>query len=145
MDFKKIAIMVLVALGLGYAVGRYVQPASIKIVKEEVIKIVDRINKDVVTIIEKITRPDGTVEEKTTIIDKTQYEHYQQQQTNESTTIVSQKAQWKVQGLAGIRIDDFRGPQIYGVGIERRIIGPVFVGVWGNTDKQVGLSVGLEF
>lgn len=50
---------------------------------------------------------------------------------------------WRVGGLVGV---DLSGPSpAYGGQVERRIIGPVYVGAWGLSSGQAGLSVGVEF
>lgn len=34
---------------------------------------------------------------------------------------------------------------IYGVRLERRIVGPIFAGAYATTNKEAGVSLGLEF
>jgi hypothetical protein len=36
-------------------------------------------------------------------------------------------------------------PNVYGVAVERRIAGPVWLGVWGQSTRAGGVSVGLEW
>lgn len=64
------------------------------------------------------------------------------------------KAQWHVGVLAGIQPQFLPtpavGPFAFGAEVERRIIGPVFLGVWGTgntslSNMQVGAKLGLEF
>lgn len=118
-------------LGLGYAVGRYLQPTKVEIKKEVIIQ------KEIHTVIKKVTDPNGTITEVTVIDDKSN------EASKESTTITAIKSQWRAQGLVGFGTTKI-GP-IYGVGIERRILGPISAGLYGNTNNELGVSVSIEF
>lgn len=50
---------------------------------------------------------------------------------------------WRVGGLVGVDLGGLS--PTYGGQVERRIIGPVYVGAWGLSSGQGGLSVGVEF
>jgi hypothetical protein len=63
------------------------------------------------------------------------------------------QAQWHLGVLAGLQ-PQFKplavGPFSFGVEVERRIIGPVFVGIWGTANTgfqnmQVGAKISVEF
>lgn len=147
---------VLILLLVAYAFGRYNTPEKVvtKIETHEVIKYVEKEtkskqnNKDIVIIETRL--PDGTITKETHIVDKgtviiDKTKQGSDQKDSSTTTIVSyQKAQWKAAGLLGVS-DYSLDNRIYGLEIERRILGPIFVGAWGMTSKEVGLSVGLEF
>jgi hypothetical protein len=47
--------------------------------------------------------------------------------------------------FAGARAVDLYGPLVLGVAIERRILGPVWLGAWGSTSGAAGLSLRGEF
>lgn len=49
---------------------------------------------------------------------------------------------WSVSGGAAVRWTDFTKP-FYGGAIERRILGPVWVGVWGYSDRSGGISASI--
>lgn len=134
MNLKYVAIAVLLVGGLGYAFGRYLQPPEIKQVTKEV----EVIKKDVHTVIKEIERPDGTKERVTIIEDKSS----ESSKKTSQTEISNVKPQWKAQGLVGISARD---PMFYGADVERRILGPVFVGLWANTNKEIGASFSIEF
>ena len=55
---------------------------------------------------------------------------------------------WHVSALVGALVN-FKplglGPVTYGVAVERRVLGPVFVGVWGLSSGAGGLSLGVGF
>jgi len=142
MKIKYALIGFLIALGIGYGTGRYLQPQEVKIQYKEVIKEVEVERKNVITIIKEIERPDGTKEKITKIVDKSTIEKDIEKKTNKVTTVKALKPQWKVAALVGIGISS---PAVYGAQIERRIFGPFFLGVWGNTNKTMGISVSMEF
>ena len=122
-------------MAVGYGVGRYLQPARIEIKKEQV----EVVKKDIKIVERVVTRPDGTTEKETITEDKTKTE----KETLESSLTVNKKPDWKVSGLSGLDLSN--KSQFYGVQVDRRIIGPVFVGVTATTNKTIGLSVGMEF
>lgn len=136
-------VALLVVAGLGYGFGRYMQPAKIQIKKEEVIKEVEVVKKDVVVVEKITTNKDGTTVVERRTEDKSTERSSTDTRTKESTLVINVKPQWRVQGMVGYRGQLDR--PMYGAGIERRILGPVFVGAWGNTEKQFGLSAGFEF
>lgn len=92
---------------------------------EETIKYVDRI-------VEKVVE-----KEKLVFKDRLVYEK-----------IESAKAQWRVGVQAGLDISSLKDPgNLYVVGaqIDRRILGPFFLGAWGNTKLQTGIGLSFEF
>lgn len=151
----KIAIG-LVLLLVAYAFGRYTTPERVvtKVETHEVIKWKERIvkekqnDKDIVIV--EIKLPDGTIRKETHIIDKGRVvidkskEGSDTKDSSTTTVTTYNKPQWKAAGLLGIA-DYSLDNRVYGLEVERRILGPIFLGVWGMTSKEVGLSVGLEF
>jgi len=145
---NKYLMMVLGAValaGLGYSFGRYVQPAQVQIKTQVQIKEVEVARKNVVTVTHEEKKPDGTMIIDTRIEDKSTETTKTDTKEKTTETITNLKPQWKVQGLAGISLDKSFVGEVYGVGVERRIIGPIFVGVYGKTSKEVGLSLSVEF
>jgi len=66
------------------------------------------------------------------------------QQTNKQLIAqTTKKPQWNLGLSAGSQLREFG--LIYGARVERRVLGPVFAGVYGRTDGEFGLSVALEF
>ena len=127
-----------------YAVGRYLQPNKVVTKVETVVKEVAVVKKDV-QIIEKETKlKDGTIIKETTTIDKSQETTKKEDTTKSSVTVENSKPQWKVHGLAEKLNKEITNPT-YGVLIERRILGPAWVGVKYNTQSELGISIGVEF
>lgn len=142
MKSKNVVILALVAVAVAYAFGRYMQPASIEIQTREVVKTVEvnTVQKRKIKI--KIVHPDGTVEERWVEEDIT---ISQKENVKESSKkVTNQKTQWKAHALAGVTDNNFSEIQ-YGIQIERRIIGPIFLGAYGIQGGTIGLSVGMEF
>lgn len=132
---KNLIITAAVALLIGLGLGSQLLP-KVKIETKEIEKEV--IVKDVVTVTKIITKPDGTKEEVITVTDKTK---------ENSSKVSTQKVmatQWHASVSA--KTDNIKFEKItYGVSIERRIIGDIFLGVNADTSGKVGGSVGISF
>lgn len=143
MSTRYYLLILVIAIVVSYAYGRYNTP--VKIVTKTVIetKTVEVVHHDIQTVIKEVTKPDGTKEVTTTITDKS-VDNTDTNQTVDQTKVVSnEKPQWKVN--AGFTPHNPALGYFYSATIERRILGPIFLGVQGNTDRNVALTVGLEF
>jgi hypothetical protein len=141
--WQSITLAILVALGLGYSFGRYAQPAKEVIKTVEVVKTVETVKHDTVTITKQIKKPDGSTETDTTTTDKDVDTTNTSMTDKTSETITNVKPQWKATGLLGYNVSTFQ--KVYGAEIDRRIIGPIFIGAWANTQQTGGVSVSIEF
>lgn len=124
-------ICLLLGLGLGSQLFPKIEEKTVEIEKEKIVK-------DVVTVTKIITKPDGTKEEVTVVTDKSK-----ESKEIKNTKIVS-KPDWHVSASAktkSIQMNDL----VYSVQVERRILGDIYLGVVGSSDKSAGLSVGFEF
>lgn len=114
-------------------VGGYIEKQfmSSSVTKDTITK-----DNDIVTIIKEKNNKDGSSEKNTTIIDKSK--------ENEQivTKTVTIPTNWVLQGGIGI---DKQLSTVYTVSISRRILGPIFLGVWGSTQQSVGASLGVQF
>ena len=144
--WQKRVLTVGIAILMGYAFGRYAQPAKIQIQTQTVIKEVQTVQHNTVTETKEVKLPNGTVEEDTTVTDKDIDTTSTQESKTMSETITNTKPQWLLQGGAGY--DFTRIEPMYEVGISHRWIGPIFLGVQGidsSTNKSVLGLVTLEF
>jgi hypothetical protein len=105
-----------------------------KVVKENAIQYVDR---EVLKLVEHTTVQERVVEK---VVDR-------------------RLAQWKVSILAGANFGNLNAaalatpfpksllgnPWVIGAHVERRIAGPFFLGLWGTTNKDAGVSAGFEW
>lgn len=115
------------ALLIGYGVGRYVQPAQV-VTKTQVVTVE---HTHTVT----ITEPNGTttITTDTGIVTK----------EKDKTAVTDNKPQWKVSGLAAVNPNTVG--MVYGAQVERRILGPIYVGAFGLTNSTFGINLGIEF
>lgn len=97
------------------------------------------IRNDVRTIIKEVTRPDGTKETVTETTDKSV-----KKESSTSETIIAAKPQWMFGVGARIKPSDSQ-VVMYDLELQRRILGPFFLGGKLSTDKSVGVSVSMEF
>lgn len=149
-------LVVVVVFVAGCAVGRFSLPAKIvekeRIVYQERIveKRVEATKDHKVTTKLEMTKPDGTktietkiVNEKysdsniDTIMNKDGSKVMEKENTSQTNTIVSLLAN----ATYSISII---GPNL-GIMAQRRLIGPIYIGGFGYTDRSFGLSLGLAF
>lgn len=151
------AISLLVAFGF----GRFSAPT--KVIKEVETKIVEvkvedtktdtSRNRRVEKIITETTRPDGTKVVETRIVDASQTERSTEKETATNRTESSRNLEvverdsgsTSISVLAALGKDSSFTTPIYGAHAQRRILGPISVGVFGLTTGVVGASLGLQF
>jgi hypothetical protein len=133
-------IVLVIVSGLSYATGRYLQPAEV-VVKTE-IKEVEKVRVDTKTRIVYRKMPDGTVEK---------IKEEETKSSTESGKQVNSESKTKAKktttvSLLYISNEDFRFDQPkYGMHIQAGVIGPVRIGLFATTEKEVGFSVGIDF
>lgn len=139
MSIRLYVLIGLLLIVIGYAVGYYTLPEKVitKTVTET--KTITVVQHDTKTI--TVIKPDGT--KVITVVDKSVDTTKEDQKQSNTKIVENGKPQWKV----GVDLTP-RNPQLghfYGARVDRRILGPVFVGAFGNTDRTLGLSLGVEF
>lgn len=127
-------LMVLVAVASA-GLTRYYFP-QVEFKNVEVTKEVVR--NDIRTIVKEVVRPDGTKEIITETTDKSV-----KKETSSSETLIAAKPQWMFDIGARANISDRE--IFYDLQVQRRILGPFFLGAKASTDKTVGVSIGMEF
>ena len=122
---------------LGQHVGNKVAESQEKIHQEEIAKLKESVRIETRIIVKK----DGTQE--TVII-----EEREKEETNsnvlKSEKKISFKKQWSV-GLSAGGSGLFRGDPIYTLSVDRRVLGELFVGLYGRSDKELGLNLKYQF
>jgi hypothetical protein len=93
-------------------------------------------NNDITTVIKEKQNKDGSVEKDTTIVDKSKKE---EKLTTEERVL---PPNWFVSVGAGL---DSSVNTVYLASVNRRILGPIFLGAWGSTQKAAGVSIAIEF
>ena len=97
-----------------------------------------------------------TVEKQVVVTQEKVVDHVVKVETQvvvEKEKIVSaEKPNWLIGPMVGVNVRDLTlaqglttGPLSFGVHVDRRIAGPVFLGAWGLSSGQAGLSLSLEF
>src|SRR5271166_3737388 len=127
-SWQKTALSLALALLVGYAFGRYAQPAKIQIQTQTVVKEVESVKHDTVTVTKEIKQPNGAVETDTTVTDKDVDVTQIQSDTKTTETITNLKPQWFATGGIGMGSGSFTSgfTPIYNVSVNRRILGPVY-------------------
>ena len=156
MTTKVKVIIGAVAIVVAFAVGRYSGPEKIK-VETKIVTVEKDTKTDTsdtqdhkkITIVDT-TKPDGTKTKTTTIVDDKEAQDTKtetdQTTTKESQTTEITKGSNKVlvSGLIARNLSSFASP-IYGASISKPILGPLYIGAFGLTDKTIGVSIGLMF
>ena len=138
--YVKNGVVLLVVAGLGYTTGRYMQPAEV-IVKTE-IKEVEKVRVDTKTRIIYRKMPDGTVERITEEETKSSSETGKDTRT-EQITKAKKSSSIAIVALTSTDFD-FSKPE-YALHVQTNVLGPLKLGIYGSTNKQVGISIGLDF
>jgi hypothetical protein len=102
----------------------------------------------VTTVVQEVARDTQAETKRATHVDAKQ--DRDTQQTVVELHTADARPSWSVAVLPGIqfagaRAVDLYGPAVVGVAIERRILGPVWLGAWGSTSGAAGLSLRGEF
>jgi hypothetical protein len=135
-NYKIIFVALLASFVLGVGVAYKLLPPKVETKTEVQEREVTK--NHIVTVVKEVTRPDGTKEKTSTTTD-TSVEHKDRQITIEKAAVKD----WFV--TAGVAKESLTGPEIYQLSVNRRILGPIYLGASATTEKQIGINVGLEF
>lgn len=148
-NLQKILALTLLA-GLAFGLGRYMTPNSIEYREVEVVKEVikevvkENIKKNTQTKTVETWHPDGThtietyvLNQDTIVIEKELVAEKEIRKEIEKI-IESQKPNWILGVTYGNRQD-------YGATVDRRILGPVFLGAYAKSDRDIGIALKMEF
>lgn len=121
------------ALGVGIAGTRYLWP---RIEYKHTVQEKEVIRKDIVTVIKEVVRPDGSKETVTEIVDRSK-----ESSTRKETLTKAAQPQWSVGAYTTFN----EKIPTYTVTVDRRILGPFSLGVYGQTNSTFGAGIRLEF
>ncbi len=126
---KALVLIVIVSIASGVALEHQL----IAIKKETD---TSKISNDITTVIKEKKNKDGSIEKDTVIVDKSKKE--------DKTVIVDAilPPNWFI-GV-GVGLDDGIS-KVYTATINRRILGPIFLGVWASSQKSAGVSLAVQF
>ena len=154
--YPLLALIAVVAGGGGFAAGKFTGAASVEeriqvVTVTHEVKVQSRA-RDVVRYIERTTLPDGTKTEKVSERIATKAETTTATDASSSATTVRKTERapdWRVGVLVGATWKEpalvISGPLVLGVQVERRMLGPFSLGVWGTTQGAAGASISGEF
>lgn len=137
MNHKVYTVAIVVALGLGVYIGKsqFAKTETVEVEREVV-------RKDIVTVVKEVVRKDGTRETETITTDKSKEKR---DSSSTVTAITAVKPDWHISVSASTaRVSEISSP-VYGLQIERRILGPFSAGLRVQSDRYVGLVVAYEF
>lgn len=143
-NYKYQIIVLVVLLVTSFAIGRYTAPKpSVKIVEKTTEEVKKDEQKDVVKTTTIVKEKD---KETTTITEETK-DHVQTKK-DETLDSMTQIVQPKVNTLnvsALVGAELFPLKPVYGLSVNKQLIGPVSIGVFGLTNQTIGFSIGLNF
>lgn len=136
MSPKSLTLLLAATVAVSVAGTKYLWPnvqTKTEVVEHETVR------KDVVTVVKEVVRPDGTKESTTTIVDRSK-----ETSDSKSTEIkIAARPQWFFQ--VGAITKSLTDKPDYSLGINRRILGPLFIGANYTTNNNFGLTIGMEF
>jgi len=132
MSNKTVLILCITSAALAsYATKRFYPDLKVEVVEKVVSK--DKI----VTVTKEVVRPDGTRETDTTKVED-------RVKVEDKKLVVAEvkEANWHITLGSDFSL---QGSQQFQLGIERRVLGPLFLGAYGRSDKSLGITLGFEF
>lgn len=163
MNTKSIIVTIGVAILVAFGVGRYTAP--VKVQEKEVIKYVDKVVEKIVEVNNTSSKQNKVVIKFTTIKpDGTKTTELRTYYTNEievTSKLVDEKKETTNVDKTTEKVVEYKKDDnilalnakasldsiipTYGLSYQRRIIGPIYLGAFGFTDKTFGLNLGISF
>jgi hypothetical protein len=129
-------ILLIVVAAASAGITRFYFPA-VEYRNTETVKEV--VHNDIQTIIKTVQLPNGTKETTETIVDKSV-----KKESDKKEIVIASKPQWMFDVGARAKVTEIQ-TIVYDLQVQRRIVGPFFLGGKISTDKSVGVSIGMEF
>lgn len=126
---KALVLVVIASIGVGVAL----EEKLLGIAKETD---TSKVSNDITTVIKEKKNKDGSIEKDTTIVDKSR------QEQSKIVIVPMAPPNWLVGGELGLTKDI---TNVYTLYVNRRILGPVFVGIWASSQQSAGVSLALLF
>ena len=135
MTLKQALILALICSAISSAVTRFYWPV---VQTKTVEKTNDVYHNDIQTVLRIVKEPSGAVESTTTTIDNSV-----RVDTTDKSLETLKRPDWLVGATIGT--DFVSSLPIYGVHVQRRVLGPFWLGIGVNTTHQATLSLEMEF
>lgn len=136
MELKNVAIVVVITAVLSAVITKYYFP-KLQMQTVEVEKEV--IKNNIVTVTKVVKDKDGNETTETTVVDKSTTKN-----TDSKVVSIAASKDWMISASAQTDFKEGLKP-VYGLQVQRRILGPFYLGATANTDRAIGVSVGFEF
>jgi hypothetical protein len=133
-QIKVMAMVIVLAGGIGFFAGHKLMPTKIVETKEVQ---VDKVQKDIVTVVKEITLPNGEKQVVTTTTDKSI--------ENKEISHVSSKQPLKWHVAALVLKSNLESPEVYAVQAEKYLTDNLSLGIQVSSNRNVGLVLGLTF
>jgi hypothetical protein len=139
-------LIALALLSLSFAAGRYsvnetTEHTAIKIDESRS----TNTDKDIKRVEVIVKEPNGRETRTITEEDKSKVSERVDSSTNIETVIeTGKRSTINVSALVGMNWEN-RHPAIYGISVNKEILGPITIGAWGLNNGTVGLSIGVNF
>lgn len=136
MSHKIYTALIAVALGLGVYIGKQAFSVTKTVEVEKAV-----VRNDIVTVVKEVVKPDGTKEIVSTTTDKS----VERKDSTVVKAVAAPQPQWHISASASVQPSSGSYQPVYGLQVERSILGPFSIGVHADTNKQIGLVIGYEF
>lgn len=128
-NYRNLALLVFISAVVGAVIERsYSGPI---IVKQEQDKAATQNN--ITTVIKEKKSAGGSTITETTIVDRTKKE-----ELHSELVRAAPATNWALYGMVGV-------DRSYGLGVQRRILGNIFIGGYADTNQRLGVSLGILF
>lgn len=133
MSKRSVLIVIVISMVVGGIIAKKYMPTIKEVQTEKVVT-----QTKVITVVKETKHPDGTTETETTTTDNST----KTEDRNDTKIIQQLMPQWHAG--AGYGINEARLPT-YSAHIERRLLGPVWLGLRASTAKEYSVTASLEF
>lgn len=146
---KTVVILVIVTAAVAFGTGRWLAPTKVetKTVERVVERRVVVTDVDRKEITKKVQKPDGTTETVTEIVDRSKIKEDTDKVSDSKTTTVTERDRTSllVRGMIGANLSSWSSGPEYGIGVDRRVLGPVWLGAYGFSSGRAGVAVSISF
>jgi hypothetical protein len=136
-------LIVVLSLLIGAGSSYYFSPTKVVTKFVTQVQIKDVIHTNVVTVTKTIKQPNGAVETDTTKTDLSITNDQSQTVAESDKSVTRKESDWKasVQFSSSSTLPEY----LYGASIDRKLLGPIYIGAFGNASRVFGAEVGISF
>lgn len=150
LSVKFLVIIVIVSAVVGGLIVRKFAPQEViktviqtQVVDHEVVK------DHIIKVTKEIDNPNGTKEIDTETDEDRQSDENKQTNTTQTETktipVAASRPNWFVTGGAGLQFSAVTSGPVYNLGLNKRLVGPVYWGMWGNGNSPQNAAAGFQF